>query len=141
MEEMTRMIIWWCEVGIKKMPADKTKLTLLVDRSDFSNENADIEFVKHVGKVFQDNYPERLHRCVVYPTNLVFVGLWNIIKWFFDPVTQAKIQPVLLLAGVQEFIDDEYVPASMGGLSHVKLNIDELEDPIPPLPPQHVTAP
>lgn len=140
-EEMTRMVVWWCEVGIKNLPENKTKLTLLVDRTDFSNENADIEFIKHVGKVFQDNYPERLHRCIVFPTGLVFVGLWNIIKWFLDPVTQAKIQPVLYLAGVQEFIDDEYIPISMGGLLNFKLNLDDIDDPVPPSDPSLLPNP
>ncbi len=43
----------------------------------------------------------------------VFYGVWNMIKWFLDPVTQAKVQPMLALSGVQQYIDDEFIPRDM----------------------------
>lgn len=32
---------------------------------------------------------------------------------FLDPVTRDKVQPMLMFVGVQQFIDDKYIPASM----------------------------
>lgn len=124
---------------------DKTKVTVIMNRVDFTNDNTDIEFCKRLIKLFsvsrlivylpcdncahQDNYPERLKLVVVYPAGLVFYGLWNIVRWFLDPVTQAKIKPVLTFAGVQEFIDDEWIPVSMGGKDDYVFNIDDYLDP------------
>ena len=162
-EEMGKMVVFWMEVAEKIYPADKSKFTVLIDRSGFKQENSDIEFVKSFGKTlqvgwrlmlrlrfrsmglmifvwfpsrnyFQDNYPERIYRIIVYPSGIVFYGIWNVVKWFLDPVTQvpesvefsaikfifsyaeilqAKVQPMLQLAGVQQFIEDEFIPAEM----------------------------
>ena len=61
-------------------------------------------------------------------TGLVFWGIWNVIKIFLDPVTQAKIQPVLRLEGVQEFISDEYIPRSMGGSCDYLYDINSVDE-------------
>lgn len=129
-QEMTKMAIWWLETSLLLMPTDKTKYTLLVDRSNHKSENTDIELIRAVGKVFQDNFPERLFRCIVYPSGIVFYGIWNIVKYFLDPVTQQKVQPVLTLAGVQQHIDDEYIPISMGGKCAYVFNADDVVDPV-----------
>ena len=63
--------------------------------------------------IVQNNFPERVYRVIVYPSGFIFYGLWNMIKWFLDPVTQSKVQPMLALSGVQQYIDNEYIPSSM----------------------------
>jgi hypothetical protein len=35
------------------------------------------------------------------------------VKWFIDPVTAAKVQPMMYQSGVEEFIDRMYIPKSM----------------------------
>ncbi len=133
-DEVVRMATWWIEKLVKELPSDKTKYTLLIDRTGQTNENSDVELVRAVGKILQDNYPERLYRCIVYPSGLVFWSLWNIIKWFLDPVTQAKVQPMMYFSGVQEFINDEYIPKNMGGKSEFEFTdefAEGLTDPEP----------
>ena len=61
------------------MPPNKSKLTLLCDRSDYGSNSSDIEFVKASSKVMQDNFPERLHKCIIYPSGLVC----TIFSFFF----------------------------------------------------------
>ena len=77
------------QVVIGNMPPEITKCTLLVDRTGTSI--TDMQFVRQFASVFQNNYPERVYRIVVYPGGLVFTGLWNIVKWFLDPVTQQRL--------------------------------------------------
>lgn len=113
MEEMSRMIIWWASVIMADMPAGLSKCTILVDRTDV--KSPDIPFLRAFGSVFQNNFPERVYRIIVYPGGLVFTALWQVVQWLLDPVTRDKVRPVLTLAGVQEFIDDEYIPRIMGG--------------------------
>lgn len=50
---------------------------------------------------------------IIYPADLLFVALWNVLKWFIDPVTRDKVQPIYYYYGVQQFIEDEYIPQSM----------------------------
>lgn len=111
--EAGRLLLWWTEYIIRQLPDTMTKYTILIDRTSFSRENSDLELMKHCSSRFQDLYPERLQRCIIYPSDLLFYTLWNVGKWFLDPVTRDKVQPMLALSGVQQFIDDEHIPPSM----------------------------
>lgn len=77
---------------------------------------------------FQNNFPERLHRAVIYPTGLVFYGLWNVIKWFLDPVTQSKAAPVIYQSGLQSYIDPEHLPRHLGGECDYQFNHEDYSD-------------
>eukprot|EP01039_Chlorochromonas_danica_P007570 gene7572-8370_t len=129
-EETAKAAMWWMEYAISQLPEDKSKFTILINRS--GGGNGDIEFSRHFSKLFQDQHPERLHRAIIYPSGLIFWGIFNVVKWFFDPVTRNKAAPVLYLSGVQEFIDDEHIPANMGGKSTFEFNLDDYQDPYPP---------
>ena len=132
MEEMSRMIMWWASVIMSEMPTERSKCTILVDRTDV--QSPDIAFLRAFSSVFQNNFPERVYRIIVYPGGLVFTAVWNVVRWFLDPVTQDKVKPVLTLAGVQEFIDDVYIPSSMGGACNYEFDAADLpEDPAPTL--------
>jgi hypothetical protein len=71
------------------------KITVIFNRVEFRQENTDMELIKAATAVLQNNYPEILCRSIVYPTNFIFYALWNVVKFFLDPVTQ-----VLALASV-----------------------------------------
>lgn len=114
--EAGRLLMWWTEYTIRQLPENMTKFTILIDRSEFSRENSDLELVKHIAGRFQDLYPERLYRAIIYPADFLFYTIWNVGKWFLDPVTRDKVQPMLQLSGVQQFVDDEHIPASMVGI-------------------------
>jgi hypothetical protein len=45
----------------------------------------------------------------------LFYTLWNIGKWFLDPVTRDKVKPIMYLEGVEEYVDRRYIPKNMGG--------------------------
>jgi len=129
-DEMGRMVLWWLNQAVERMTPDKSKVTVLMDRSGFTQENSDMEFMRHMSPIMQNHFPERMHRVVVYPSGFVFYGLWNIAKWFLDPVTQQKVKPVLLLAGVQEYIEDEFIPVEMGGTCTYQFNHEDYSDPV-----------
>jgi hypothetical protein len=57
LEETSRLLIWWTEYTIrKKMPGDKSKYTILINRTGHSHENSDIELMKHTAATFQVSY-------------------------------------------------------------------------------------
>jgi len=128
-EEMGRMIMFFLATAVNAMPPDKSKFTILFDRTNFSKENSDIEFMRHMTPIMQNNFPERVHRVIVYPSGFVFYGIWNIVKWFLDPVTQAKVQPMLALSGVQQYINDEYISRDLGGECDFEFDPDLFPDP------------
>jgi hypothetical protein len=129
-EEMAKMVMWWTEQAIKELPSDKSKFSILFDRTDASGAQ-DFEFVRYFAQLFQDAYPERLGKLVVYPSGVVFWSLWNIVKWFLDPVTREKVLPCVYFYGVQEHIADEHIPSNMGGKSIYEFNAGDWVDPYP----------
>jgi hypothetical protein len=52
-DELSRTMVWWMEYMNAKFTPDRSKYTVLIDRSNFKNENSDIELVKKLGKLFQ----------------------------------------------------------------------------------------
>lgn len=128
---LTRLSMWWIEYALSKLPADKSKITVIMNRIDFRSENQDIEFCKRLADIFSNNYPERLRMVVVYPSGLVFYGLWAIVKLFLDPVTQKKVLPCVYFVGVQDHIDDAWIPENMGGKDSYEFNFDDFADPYP----------
>lgn len=44
--------MWWTEQAIKQLPSDKSKFSILFDRTDAPNSQ-DFEFVKYFAKLFQ----------------------------------------------------------------------------------------
>jgi hypothetical protein len=79
----------------------------------------------------QNNFPERLYRIVIYPSGLVFYGMWNIVQWFLDPVTRQKVCPVMTQAGVLQYIDPSFVAHEAGGTSTYEPDIETMEDAPP----------
>ena len=96
-----------------QIPPHFTKATLLVNRTG-GESNADVPFIRQLASVFQANHPERLYKAVIYPSGVVFWMLWNMLKHLADPVTQAKISPVMWQSGVKDSIADEFIPKEIG---------------------------
>ena len=113
LETMARSVVWWTEQALSRLPGDKTQISVIFDRTDGSAANQDHEFYKQFLTLFADQCPERLHKAIVYPCGLVFWAFWNVMKWFLDPVTRSKVHTCMYLSGVQEHVDDEFIPATM----------------------------
>jgi hypothetical protein len=47
---------------------------------------------------------------------VLFYTIWAIAKWFVDPVTRDKVQMMMYLSGVEQYIDRQYIPKSMVSL-------------------------
>jgi hypothetical protein len=129
-EELVRMAIFVFECAIAQLKDKKCKVTVLINRVN-AGSGSDIEFARHLTTLLSNNYPERLYRTVVYPSSIVFYGIFQLVSVFLDPVTRNKVKPVMYLSGVQEFIANEHIPAMMGGESDYKFNPDDFEEPYP----------
>jgi hypothetical protein len=130
LEELGRMVIYIFECAIKRLPPHLNKVTVMINRTG-AGSNADIEFMRHFTNIMQNNYPERLYRTIVYPSGFIFYGIWSLVSVFLDPVTRDKVKPVMYLSGVQEFVEDQYIPSEMGGKSTYTFNPADFEDPYP----------
>lgn len=50
----------------------------------------DKNLVQSTCKILSDNYPERLHKVLIYPGTALTQTLWAICKWFLDAKTRQK---------------------------------------------------
>lgn len=98
--------------------------------TDFSMANMDYTPVKFMIKVFEANYPESLGAVLVHKAPWVFQGIWSIIKGWLDPVVAAKVNFTKNAAELEQFIDPNHIPKSLGGkeeweYSYVEANPNE----------------
>jgi len=112
-QEVANLFWFWAEFLISKLPPDRSKIVLLVNRVGSGFNNFDQEFMKQFAKVGQDNYPELLCQAIVAPSNIIFQTIWVIAKLFIDPETQSKVKLCMFQSGVFEWIDPQYIPVEM----------------------------
>ena len=128
LDQMAKMFLWWMQYAVTKLPDHKTKFTVLINRINSGKKNFDPDLSKALSGVFQDNFPERLHQCVIYPTGFVFYSMWKLVSIFLDPVTKQKMKPCLYPSALKDYISEEYIPVAMGGTSTYKFNPDDFND-------------
>ena len=58
-----------------------------------------VPFMKQTTTLLLSLFPERLHKCVIYPVPSTFLWIWNLIAKVIDPLTKDKI---CLLSGVNK---------------------------------------
>lgn len=131
LETMAKSVMWWAEYAVSKIPDNKSKFTVIIDR-DGAGWGQDIEFLKSFTKLFQDQYPERLYRAIVVPTNFVFWSIWKIASVFLHPVTRQKVVTLVFQSALSEYIDPEFIPVRLGGNSQYEFNSSDYEDPYTP---------
>lgn len=85
--------------GIDKVapPSKEGKGTVLIDvrpKRGLFNVPAHrmLPLFQMAASVLQANYPERLHKLIIYPMPALVGHLWWVVKGFLDPKTSAKVQ-------------------------------------------------
>jgi hypothetical protein len=53
-----------------------------------------LPFIKLTAGLLEQNFPERLERCIVFPVPVAATLLWKVIRAFLDPTTATKIELV-----------------------------------------------
>jgi len=122
-----KTIIYMYDHVISKMPDNTSKFCVLLDRGT-SNNSAYAAFGKKFTKLMSDVFAERVETCYVHPAGLIFYTVFNIVKWFMDPVTRDKVTPVLYRSGLQDFIDPEVLPLPLGGTNDAKFDSSKYQD-------------
>jgi hypothetical protein len=133
LDKAGKTLIWWTEYTIRQLPPNLSKYTIILNRCGSTRENSDLDLAKHISQVLQDAYPERVKTIIIYPTDILFYTLWNIGKWFLDPVTRNKVKPMMQFRGVEEFVDKSQIPREMGGdydFTFEPSNYPELWEPL-----------
>lgn len=119
-ETMARAAVWWMEYACRKLPDDKTKITIIMDRDGAAMANSDIEFLRAFSSLFQDQFPERLNRAIVVPANVIFWSIWKVASVFVHPVTREKVKTLMFQSALSEFVDPEFIPVRLVSICKLK---------------------
>ena len=65
--------------------------TVLFSRLNATEKNFDQEWLKVVGGLLQATPREATQECCC-ASSLIYRGIWNVVKYFFDPITRGKIE-------------------------------------------------
>ena len=104
------------------------KFTIIYNRVGNENTLGDNDWVKAIAGALQHQYPERMKRCLVYPTDRVFRWIWKIVKVFFDPVTADKIAFVGNEKELQKYVSPDQLLREVGGTDDFVFDIEHLEN-------------
>jgi len=110
--------------SVKLEPAQK--FTVIFNRENASLKNVDMEWAKAVGRLLQDNYPERLYLGLVSPTSMGFRGVWNVAKMFFDKRTVQKVQLLPKNSDLLQHVPSSMLLEELGGTNQHRYHIDDL---------------
>lgn len=94
LEECARMNIWFVEHIKRLMPNNMTKYTLLVDRTEHTSENTDIELMKHLSASVAVSRPYNLLLCRMLHSNcyLLFLVASIVPSCCAGPVPRVPLQ-------------------------------------------------
>lgn len=62
-----------------------------------------LPFIQNTVKLLLTMFPERLHRCLLFPVPRAARWIWNIVKAWIDPLTATKVQ---LMAGAAKIVSE-----------------------------------
>jgi hypothetical protein len=91
------------------------KFTTVYSRVDCSSKNLDLPWAKMIATMLQNNYPERMYKAMVFPSNFAFDLIWRIARLFFDAKTADKITLLADGKDLLKYIPADTLPVDLGG--------------------------
>lgn len=76
---------------VRKYGISQDGIILLLDMKQVSIENIDLMKIKRILKLVSEEYPEYLHKCIIYNYSDIFKFLLDAVRLFLDERTNSKI--------------------------------------------------
>ena len=108
-------IIEWCRLNLKDISQSKDQCSVIFDLTGFSLKNNDMPAIKFLAEIFEAHFPEILGSILIHNAPWIFSTIWNLIKNWLDPVVASKIHFTKSVKDLNQFIDSDSIPKSMGG--------------------------
>ena len=102
-----------------KLPPNVDSYSIILDCSNVSMKNFDMEFEKCDGPVLE-YFAERLHLCYIINYNKVMQAIMTLMWPFIPKRTREKVKMVKI-AELQKTIDIEVLPEELGGTNTTKV--------------------
>jgi len=126
-KECIRLIVYTVEraLGVlgDKRDSEAGKVVVVLDRIGETRENVDFDLGRELSSVMQRNYPERLHMVLVYPTDLLYICIWEVLKIFVDATNRERMKLLHSQEQLQEYINKSELLTELGGDAEVDLRL------------------
>lgn len=109
------VIIEWSRLNLKDISESKDQCSVIFDLTGFSLKNNDLPAIKFLAEIFEAHFPEILGSILIHNAPWIFSTIWNLIKNWLDPVVASKIHFTKNIKDLNQFIDSDNLPESMGG--------------------------
>ncbi|XP_072300657.1 motile sperm domain-containing protein 2 isoform X2 [Eucyclogobius newberryi] len=126
-----KYVAFWLERYAKKEPG--MPLTVVFDMTDSGLGNIDMDFVKYIINCFKIYYPKFLAKMILVDMPWIMNAAWKIVKSWLGPEAISKLR-FASKSEIQNFINPEYLPPSLGGM-------DPFQYRYPPLPDDDFQTP
>lgn len=114
-QTLVLMTIEWSRLRLLEFKNGIDQCYHLFDVSDFSFRNADYNGIRFIIKTFQTSYPDSVELIFIHNAPKVFTIMWNVIKRWIKAEVREKIIFTHGPDDLRPFIDDRYIPRSLGG--------------------------
>lgn len=109
------VIIEWSRLNLKDISDSRDQCSVIFDLTGFSLKNNDLPAIKFLAEIFEAHFPEILGSILIHNAPWIFSTIWNLIKNWLDPVVASKIHFTKSTKDLNQFIDSDNLPESMGG--------------------------
>lgn len=109
------VIIEWSRLNLKDISESKDQCSVIFDLTGFSLKNNDLPAIKFLAEIFEAHFPEILGSILIHNAPWIFSTIWNLIKNWLDPVVASKIHFTKSIKDLNQFIDSDNLPESIGG--------------------------
>jgi hypothetical protein len=91
LEEVIKSLLLRIEEALQNAPEESDGKFVLLLYLSGPKHQFDVPLIKRLAPILQNNYPERLHRALIYPGTTLAQTLWTMVKYFINPITREKI--------------------------------------------------
>jgi len=117
-DHLERLLVFVMENEIRKLRSPIESFGLILDLKGLSIKNFDREVEKRIFAVFQNYYPERLHKAYILNAPSIFMMGWKIIKNILAPETVDKIKFISKSDDLRSYFETHQLSERYGGTSH-----------------------
>lgn len=132
-----RAAVYWMERATAKSKDGKVTVVVVRDvalRAAMGDTHqsggggfSNLRYPRHLAKILEANFPESLHRAVVYPADAWFSTLWKVASRFIDADTRNKIALVGDRSELLKYIPYNQLLHMLSGANPYRFSLDHIQ--------------
>ncbi|KAJ1458791.1 CRAL-TRIO domain-containing protein [Pelagophyceae sp. CCMP2097] len=119
-----RAAVFWMDVATAASPDGK--VTVVICRNPQAAHRPSLAYPRQLAKILELNFPESLHKAVIWPCDVGFKTLWGIASRFVDAKTRNKIALVTDAPEITKFVPRAELLTFLGGANRYQFQLSHV---------------